>query len=153
MKPEELKLYADFMKEHGLEYMEIDKDGFHLVLSKKGFVEKAGRQFHAKREEMPSGIKSETILDEYKHPSQKVDDVVYVKSPIVGTFYRSSSPGSPPFVEKGSSVKTGDPICIIEAMKVMNEIKSEYNGVIQEILVENAGPVEYGQVVFVIKEA
>ena len=73
-----------------------------------------------------------------------------VKSPMVGTFYRSSTPGSPPFVEIGSSVKEGDTLCIIEAMKLLNEIDADISGVIKQILVENGQPVEFGQPLFVI---
>lgn len=73
-----------------------------------------------------------------------------VKSPMVGTFYRSSSPGSPPFVEVGASVKEGDTLCIIEAMKLLNEIDADATGVIKQILVENGQPVEFGQPLFVI---
>lgn len=71
-----------------------------------------------------------------------------VKSPMVGTFYRSGSPGTPPFVEVGSSFKQGDTLCIIEAMKLMNEIEAEVSGTIKAILVENGQPVEYGQPLF-----
>lgn len=73
-----------------------------------------------------------------------------VKAPMVGTFYRSPNPGASPFVEVGQSVKEGDPLCIIEAMKLLNEIEAEKSGVIKEILVENGEPVEYGQPLFVI---
>jgi acetyl-CoA carboxylase biotin carboxyl carrier protein len=73
-----------------------------------------------------------------------------VKSPMVGTFYRSSSPGNPPFVEVGSTVKEGDTLCIIEAMKLLNEIDADASGVIKQILVENGQPVEFGQPLFVI---
>jgi acetyl-CoA carboxylase biotin carboxyl carrier protein len=74
-----------------------------------------------------------------------------VKSPMVGTFYRSSSPGAAPFVELGQTVKAGDTLCIIEAMKLLNEIEAEVGGVIKEVLVENGQPVEYGQPLFVIE--
>ena len=73
-----------------------------------------------------------------------------VKSPMVGTFYRSSSPGSPAFVEVGSSIKEGETLCIIEAMKLLNEIDSDVSGVVTKILVENGQPVEFGQPLFVI---
>jgi len=73
-----------------------------------------------------------------------------VKSPMVGTFYRSASPGSKPFVDVGQSVNTGDTLCIIEAMKLLNEIDSDQSGVIKAILVENGQPVEFGQPLFVI---
>ena len=73
-----------------------------------------------------------------------------VKSPMVGTFYRSSAPGSPAFVEVGSTIKEGDTLCIIEAMKLLNEIDSDVTGVVTKILVENGQPVEFGQPLFVI---
>ncbi len=73
-----------------------------------------------------------------------------VKSPMVGTFYRAPNPGAAPFVEVGQTVKEGQPMCIIEAMKLLNEIEADKSGVIKEILVENGEPVEYGQPLFVI---
>ncbi len=73
-----------------------------------------------------------------------------VKSPMVGTFYRSSAPGSAPFVDIGTSVKEGDTLCLIEAMKLLNEIDADVSGVIKQILVENGQPVEFGQPLFVI---
>lgn len=74
-----------------------------------------------------------------------------VKSPMVGTFYRSASPGSASFVEIGQSVSVGQTICIIEAMKILNQIESDKSGKIKQILVENAHPVEYGQPLFIIE--
>jgi acetyl-CoA carboxylase biotin carboxyl carrier protein len=73
-----------------------------------------------------------------------------VKSPMVGTFYRASSPGTEPFVDVGDEVQVGDPLCIIEAMKLMNEIEADRAGVVKAILVENGQPVEYGQPLIVI---
>lgn len=73
-----------------------------------------------------------------------------VKSPMVGTFYRSSAPGSPPFVDIGSEVKEGATLCIIEAMKLLNEIDTDKGGVVKQILVENGQPVEFGQPLFVL---
>jgi len=73
-----------------------------------------------------------------------------VKSPMVGTFYRSSAPGSPAFVEVGATIKEGDTLCIIEAMKLLNEIDADVSGVVTKILVENGQPVEFGQPLFVI---
>jgi acetyl-CoA carboxylase biotin carboxyl carrier protein len=74
-----------------------------------------------------------------------------LKSPMVGTFYRAASPGSKPFVQVGQSVKTGDTLCIIEAMKILNQIEADTSGVVSKILVDNADPVEYGQPLFVIE--
>ncbi len=73
-----------------------------------------------------------------------------VKAPMVGTFYRAPNPGAAPFIDVGATVKEGDPLCIIEAMKLLNEIEADKSGVIKEILVENGEPVEYGQPLFVI---
>lgn len=73
-----------------------------------------------------------------------------VKAPMVGTFYRSPNPGAAPFVEIGQTVKEGEPLCIIEAMKLLNEIEADKSGVVKEILVENGEPVEYGQPLYVI---
>ncbi|MCM8760230.1 MAG: acetyl-CoA carboxylase biotin carboxyl carrier protein [Candidatus Omnitrophica bacterium] len=146
MKPEELKPYADFMKEHGLEYLEVRKGDFSLILGKKGAVIQK-----EKVEKVAKTSSEEEILEDYKKHIQQLEDIVYIKAPLVGTFYRAPSPESPPFVEVGSQVKKGDTLCIVEAMKVMNEIKSDYDGTIKEILVENAKAVEYGQVLFVLQ--
>jgi acetyl-CoA carboxylase biotin carboxyl carrier protein len=73
-----------------------------------------------------------------------------LKSPMVGTFYRAASPGAKPFVDVGQTVKAGETVCIIEAMKLLNEIEADRDGVIKTILVENGQPVEYGQPLFVI---
>jgi acetyl-CoA carboxylase biotin carboxyl carrier protein len=80
-------------------------------------------------------------------------DLTEITSPMVGTFYRASAPGEEPFVEVGNNVKVGQTICILEAMKLMNEIESELNGEIVEILVENGTPVEFGQVLMRVKQS
>lgn len=82
-------------------------------------------------------------------PAEALDGKV-VKSPMVGTFYRASSPEAKAFVDVGSSISTGETLCIIEAMKLLNEIESEYTGVIKKIFVENGQPVEYGEPLFLI---
>ncbi|MBF4989524.1 acetyl-CoA carboxylase biotin carboxyl carrier protein [Methylophilus sp. QUAN] len=82
-------------------------------------------------------------------PAEALDGKV-VKSPMVGTFYRASSPDAKAFVDVGSSVSTGDTLCIIEAMKLLNEIESEFSGTIKKIFVENGQPVEYGEPLFLI---
>ena len=84
-------------------------------------------------------------------PEPKAETGHVVKSPMVGTFYRSASPGSPAFVEVGSVVKVGEPVCIIEAMKIMNEIEADSAGTIREILCENGQAVEFGQPLFIIE--
>jgi len=79
-------------------------------------------------------------------------DLLDITSPMVGTFYRASAPGEDPFVEIGSSISIGQTICILEAMKLMNEIESEFNGVVVEVLVDNGTPVEFGQVLMRVKK-
>ena len=80
-------------------------------------------------------------------------DLTEITSPMVGTFYRAAAPGEDPFVELGSKINVGQTICILEAMKLMNEIESEYNAEIVEILVENGTPVEFGQVLMRVKQS
>jgi len=80
-------------------------------------------------------------------------DLTEITSPMVGTFYRAAAPGEEPFVEVGNKVKVGQTICILEAMKLMNEIESEFNAEIVEILVENGTPVEFGQVLMLVKQS
>lgn len=96
----------------------------------------------------PSGPASEPAAA--SEPDEAPEDSL-VRSPMVGTFYRSPSPGSPSFVEEGDRVKVGDTLCIIEAMKILNQIESEKAGTIKQILVENGQPVEYNQILFVIE--
>jgi acetyl-CoA carboxylase biotin carboxyl carrier protein len=86
-------------------------------------------------------------------PTPAKSNLTDVKSPMVGTFYRAPAPEAPPYVEIGSTVKKGQTLCILEAMKLMNEMECEVDGVVREILVENSDPVEYGQVLFRIEPA
>ncbi len=107
------------------------------------------------------GTAGETVVKEGKPPVAKEEEIkpseldesglVPIKSPIVGTFYRAPAPDAPPYVEVGDHISVGEVVCIVEAMKLMNEIKSEISGTVEKILVENAAPVEYGQVLFLIK--
>ena len=84
-------------------------------------------------------------------PAKEETGVTYIKSPMVGTFYRAASPESKPFADAGTKVDEKTPVCIIEAMKIMNEIQAETKGTITEVLVENGQPVEYGQRLFKVK--
>ena len=83
----------------------------------------------------------------------ETDGVVRVEAPMVGTFYRAPSPGAPPFVEEGAVVSSGQTLCILEAMKLLNEIKTDLDGIVRRINVENGQPVEFGQVLFEIEPA
>ena len=92
-----------------------------------------------------------TVTDGQKDKSKELPDGDIITSPMVGTFYRAASPDSKPFVEKGQKVSKGDTLCILEAMKMMNQVNAETGGTIIDILVDDAEPVEFGQPLFVIK--
>ena len=94
-----------------------------------------------------------STLEPAQVPPPGRSDLIEITSPMVGTFYRAAAPGEEPFVEIGSNVKIGQTICILEAMKLMNEIESELNSEIVEILVENGTPVEFGQVLMRVKQS
>jgi len=96
-------------------------------------------------------IASESEVPQVAPPGRS--DLAEITAPMVGTFYRAAAPGEEPFVEVGNSVKVGQTICILEAMKLMNEIESEFNAEIVEILVENGTPVEFGQVLMRVKQS
>ena len=96
-------------------------------------------------------VKDTAVMDDKKDKSRELPDGDIITSPMVGTFYRSASPESKPFVEKGQKVSKGDTLCILEAMKMMNQVNAETGGTIIDILVDDAEPVEFGQPLFVIK--
>ena len=96
-------------------------------------------------------VKDTAVTDDKKDKSKELPDGDIRTSPMVGTFYRSASPESKPFVEKGQKVSKGDTLCILEAMKMMNQVNAETGGTIIDILVDDAEPVEFGQPLFVIK--
>ena len=103
-------------------------------------------------------IKNDTFPSPPPEPIPSVappgsSDLLEITSPMVGTFYKASAPGEDPFVEIGSSISVGQTICILEAMKLMNEIESEFSGVVVEILVDNGTPVEFGQVLMRVKKS
>ena len=99
----------------------------------------------AQATEQPAGAPTGAAVPAVVEPEGHV-----VKSPMVGTFYRCASPGAKPFVEVGDQVQVGDPLCIIEAMKLMNEIEADRAGVVKAILIENGQPVEYGQPLIIV---
>ena len=97
---------------------------------------------------LPQEAQPEVIEQEIESPEATSRDSNSINSPMVGTFYASASPGAKPFISVGDIVSEGDVVCIVEAMKMMNEIKSEYSGTVLSVNVENAEPVEYGQSLF-----
>ena len=119
-------------------------------------IEENGVKYEVRRE--AGGVMPTPISSPNPHPytpaiAETVDDgLLAITSPMVGTFYRAASPESPPFVEPGTEVEPGKVVCIIEAMKLMNEIESEFRGRIIEIAAENGKPIEYDQVLFKIEK-
>ena len=163
MEPREIKALLELMQEYGLVELAIeDKKGkIRLV---RGDLAPAT----AHRESAPAAapVKSRTPLPRRKEPSSPddaslapatpaqpalTDNQKLVTSPMVGTFYRAASPGAAPFVEEGDHVRKGQALCIIEAMKMMNEIEAELSGRVVRILCENAQPVEYGQPLLILE--
>ncbi|RKY96964.1 MAG: acetyl-CoA carboxylase, biotin carboxyl carrier protein [Candidatus Hydrothermota bacterium] len=147
MKLEKIKELIKILEENGLAEIEVS-DLFtrvRIVKVRPGEALVMPQTAPApKRESAPQEKPQEKQVEEKRnlHP---------IKSPIVGTFYRAPAPDADPFVQVGDIVKKGQVLCIVEAMKVMNEIESDINGKVVEILVENAQPVEYGQVLFLLE--
>lgn len=138
----------NLMNENGLTELEIEKDGMRIKLKKMiPGTEAFSGPILVERERV-SGGPSRPISEAIEKPGVKT---VEIKAPMVGTFYRAPSPEAPPYAEVNQIIEPGQVICIIEAMKLMNEIKSEIKGKILEILVDNAEPVEFGQPMFLIE--
>ena len=149
MELKDIKAIIDLMKKNDLSVFEMEKDGFKLKLQ-KGAGEQtvfAAAPVSAAPAPAPTGSAAAAPPNE---PS-KTGPLKDIVSPMVGTFYRAGSPESPAFAEIGKSVSEESVVCIIEAMKVMNEIKAETSGVIAEIVAENGKPVQFGQVLFRVK--
>ncbi len=154
-----LKKILKLFDESSATELKIEEEGIAIKLSKstKSYYDIAPHKIIT-----PETMTMQThINNEQKQPentteqteSSKEENILghIIKSPIVGTFYRAPSPDSPPFVEIGDHITKGTTLCIIEAMKLMNEIESDINGTITKILIDNAQPVDYNQPLFVIK--
>ena len=144
------------MKDGELSCMEIEEESFriHLAREKEIVTVQGGAPYYPAPAGSAPGTKSDSAGQAaVEAAAAEEKGIVYVKSPMVGTFYRSPSPDSPPYVEEGGKVKADTVVCIIEAMKVMNEIQSEVSGKVVEILVENGQAVEYGQLLMKVKES
>ena len=136
------------VSDSNLTQFQIEEDGFKLSMK----TDKQSKVVVQKQESVPKEIQS-VAMDEIKPAEQKEIKKAegnVVKSPLVGTFYSASSPDSAPFVKVGDTVKKGQVLGIVEAMKLMNELESEFDGVVKEIQIENEQVVEYGQPLFVI---
>jgi acetyl-CoA carboxylase biotin carboxyl carrier protein len=133
------------MEKHNLTEISIEEEGakVHLRKGAGGEIEKA---IH-----LPSPVLTHAEQKTVPTPKEETRNLTEIKAPMVGTFYRSPSPDAKPYVDIGGKIKEGDVLCIIEAMKLMNEIKSEVKGKIVDILVENGEPIEFGQVLFLVE--
>lgn len=142
MDIEKLKEFIAFMNENNLCELEIEEEGKRIRLKK----------FSSEQPVIVSTVNpTVSQLQAERTKEEEREGLVEIKSPMVGTFYRAPSPGARPYVEVGDTIKAGDVVCIIEAMKLMNEIKAEVGGKIAQILVENGQPVEFAQVLFLME--
>ena len=160
MEFDEINRVLEMMREHELSEFELEREGFKIRIKKGAplgaaipFAVPTIQQAGPAPQQAPAGPPPpplEAVPGPAAPPSDEVDFAI-VKSPIVGTFFRSAEPGAPAFVEVGTAVKKGQVLCIIEAMKLMNEIDSEYDGEVVKIYIETGQPVQYGERLFAIK--
>ncbi len=151
---EELKRILELARDHELSELELESEGFKMRLRKGGqvIVQQAPPALaYAPASPAPAPA-APAAGPAPAAPDVDADmELAIVASPIVGTFYRAPEPNAPPFVQPGDSVKKGQTLCIIEAMKMMNNIDSEYEGTLVKVFVENGQPVQYGERLFAIK--
>jgi acetyl-CoA carboxylase biotin carboxyl carrier protein len=151
----EIERLLAFMSKHGLEEFEFARGDFRVALKRPvggTLTPSAARRSGSRTAELadaPISVEAESSATPAAAAPKENEHLV--KSPIVGTFFNAPSPEAKPFVKAGDHVKAGQVICIVEAMKLMNEIESDVSGVIVRALVENAQPVEYGQALFAIR--
>lgn len=158
MTLDEIKQILDLVREHELAEFELEQEGVKLRVRKKGQDAPAVVVSPAHPLSMPlvaAGMPA-AVAPASDAPSPDVTDtegveLAVVKSPIVGTFYRAAEPTSAPFVAVGDTVRKNQVLCLIEAMKLMNEIVSEYDGDIVQVFVENGQPVQYGERLFAVR--
>jgi acetyl-CoA carboxylase biotin carboxyl carrier protein len=155
----DIKAIIDLMKKNELSVFEMEKDGFKLKLQ-KGAAEKTvltpvatsvAMPMAAVAPAAPSASLAASSAPAPAAPKAPSENLREITSPMVGTFYRASSPDAASFVDIGSEVNEETVVCIIEAMKVMNEIKAEIKGVIAEVVAENGKPVQFGQVLYRVR--
>ena len=161
MNFDDIERILELVREHDLAEFELEREGLKLRVRKSGgtfqhtvpHAPAAPPQIPAQPPLLPMATLTVPPVGAEILPNETELELAVVKSPIVGTFYRSSEPGSAPFVDVGDRVKKDQVLCIIEAMKLMNEITSEYEGEIVSVYVENGKPVQYGERLFAIKTA
>jgi acetyl-CoA carboxylase biotin carboxyl carrier protein len=152
----EIERLLEFMKKHRLEQFEYEGGGVHIML-KKASEQSAGtppRYEAAPNEQAQTSTDPAVAMastEKHLAAQAAAADLHLIKSPIVGTFYAAASPGADPFVTVGTRIEDGQVLCIIEAMKLMNEIEADQAGEVAEIYVENGHPVEYGEPLFGIR--
>ena len=146
---DEIKEIIELAQEHNLSEFEIEKEGVRLRIKREGSHNQGG--VTAVSALAPALIAAQPVESSVETDGDESTDLLVVKSPIVGIFYRSPDPETKPFVEVGDKVGKGQVLCIIEAMKLMNEIDSEDDGEITEVFVENGQPVQYGDRLFSIR--
>jgi len=148
----DIKAIIDLMKKNSVSEFELEKQDFKIRL-KRGTNGGGGGAIYEEAPVVaympPAAIAGSSAVSAAAPPA--VTSEVEIKSPMIGTFYRSPSPESAPYVDVGTEVNPDTVVCIIEAMKVMNEIKAEAKGVITQVLIENAKPVEFGQPLFKLR--
>ncbi len=146
----DIKILIDLMKKNDLSVFQMEKDGFKLLL-KKGVAPGAGYVVSAAPAPAASPAAAPIAASPSEAPAPAAAPTRDILSPMVGTFYQSMSPDAPAYVKVGQKVEADTVVCIIEAMKVMNEVKAEISGVVTEILGENGRPVQFGQPLFRLK--
>ena len=157
MDLDEIKQVLEMMREHDLAEFELERDGVKLRLRKNmgqqwnGAVQPLPQVTFVPPTAMPGASNDGAPPTPVLTPANEDIDLAIVKSPIVGTFFRQSEPGAKPFAEVGQTVKKGHVLCIIEAMKLMNEINADIDGEIVKVYVENGQAVQYGERLFAIK--
>ncbi|OHX13950.1 acetyl-CoA carboxylase biotin carboxyl carrier protein [Chromobacterium sphagni] len=146
-----LKKLIDLVEESGIAELEVTEGEEKVRITRVSANQQVYAQPMAQMYAAPSAAPAAAAAPVAEAAAPAASDKNAMKSPMVGTFYRSPSPGSKSFVEVGQSVNAGDTLCIIEAMKLMNEIEADRSGVVKAILVEDGQPVEYGEPLFVIE--
>jgi len=148
MNIKEIKEVIALMNENNLSEIEIEKDGLKLRLCKSN----GGITSEFTAAPVPQVVTTaQAPAESAKETEPSTKGLIEIKSPMVGTFYRAPAPDAPPYIQEGQDMEIGQVVCIVEAMKLMNEIKSEVRGKVTKILVDNADPVEFGQVMFLIE--
>ena len=151
MNLKEIKELINLMKEHGLAELEIEKEGLKVRLKKSGGQILASEEvFVPQRTSAPQispSAGASSAASQSTEPQAAANEMI-IRSPMVGTYYSAPAPDQPPYVNVGTAIKNDDVLCIVEAMKLMNEIKSEISGRVVELLVQNGQPVEFDQPLF-----